>query len=81
MILHSQEIISATAWIVIARCMVMASLVAIWMLFHPYKAIKLFGITVSTGHDSTPSRKLAQSIGRHGQRVGLQETVFMRCSN
>jgi uncharacterized membrane protein YheB (UPF0754 family) len=51
---------------------------AIWMLFHPYKAVKLFGITIwPQGMIPRHREKLAHSIGKAvGNELVSQETVF-----
>jgi uncharacterized membrane protein YheB (UPF0754 family) len=51
---------------------------AIWMLFHPYKPIKLFGLTIwPQGMIPRHRDKLAQSIGKAvGSELVSQETVF-----
>jgi uncharacterized membrane protein YheB (UPF0754 family) len=51
---------------------------AIWMLFHPYKPIKLSGITVwPQGMIPRHRERLAQSIGKAvGNELVSQETVF-----
>jgi uncharacterized membrane protein YheB (UPF0754 family) len=51
---------------------------AIWMLFHPYKPVKLLGITVwPQGMIPRHREKLAQSIGNAvGNELVSQETVF-----
>jgi uncharacterized membrane protein YheB (UPF0754 family) len=55
-----------------------AAWLAIWMLFHPYRAVKLFGITVwPQGMIPRHREKLAQSIGNAvGNELVSQETVF-----
>lgn len=55
-----------------------AAWLAIWMLFHPYKAIKLFGITVwPQGMIPRHRERLAQSIGKAvGNELVSQETIF-----
>lgn len=56
----------------------LAAWMAIWMLFHPYKAIKLFGLTVwPQGMIPRHREKLAQSIGNAvGNELVSQQTVF-----
>jgi uncharacterized membrane protein YheB (UPF0754 family) len=51
---------------------------AIWMLFHPYKAVKLFGFTLwPQGMIPRHREKLAQSIGNAvGNELVSQQTVF-----
>ncbi len=55
-----------------------AAWLAIWMLFHPYKTVKLFGITVwPQGMIPRHREKLAQSIGNAvGNELVSQQTVF-----
>ncbi len=55
-----------------------AAWLAIWMLFHPYKPVKLFGITIwPQGMIPRHREKLAQSIGNAvGNELVSQETVF-----
>jgi len=55
-----------------------AAWLAIWMLFHPYKAVKLFGVTVwPQGMIPRHRERLAQSIGNAvGNELVSQETVF-----
>ncbi|HEU4478550.1 MAG TPA: DUF445 family protein, partial [Pyrinomonadaceae bacterium] len=55
-----------------------AAWLAIWMLFHPYKPVKLFAITVwPQGMIPRHRDKLAQSIGNAvGNELVSQETVF-----
>ena len=55
-----------------------AAWLAIWMLFHPYKSVKLFGITVwPQGMIPRHREKLAQSIGNAvGNELVSQQTVF-----
>jgi uncharacterized membrane protein YheB (UPF0754 family) len=55
-----------------------AAWLAIWMLFHPYKAVKLFGITIwPQGMIPRHRDRLAQSIGNAvGNELVSQETVF-----
>jgi uncharacterized membrane protein YheB (UPF0754 family) len=55
-----------------------AAWLAIWMLFHPYKPVKLFGITIwPQGMIPRHRDKLAQSIGNAvGNELVSQETVF-----
>jgi uncharacterized membrane protein YheB (UPF0754 family) len=56
----------------------LAAWMAIWMLFHPYKALKLFGLTVwPQGMIPRHREKLAQSIGNAvGNELVSQQTVF-----
>jgi len=51
---------------------------AIWMLFHPYKPVKLFGVTVwPQGMIPRHRERLAQSIGNAvGNELVSQQTVF-----
>src|ERR1041385_1035600 len=55
-----------------------AAWLAIWMLFHPYKSVKLFGITIwPQGMIPRHREKLAQSIGNAvGNELVSQQTVF-----
>jgi uncharacterized membrane protein YheB (UPF0754 family) len=55
-----------------------AAWLAIWMLFHPYKPVKLFGITVwPQGMIPRHRGKLAESIGNAvGNELVSQQTVF-----
>src|ERR1041384_5128044 len=55
-----------------------AAWLAIWMLFHPYQSVKLFGITVwPQGMIPRHREKLAQSIGNAvGHELVSQQTVF-----
>lgn len=55
-----------------------AAWLAIWMLFHPYRAVKLFGITIwPQGMIPRHREKLAQSIGNAvGNELVSQQTVF-----
>src|SRR5215217_4046473 len=55
-----------------------AAWLAIWMLFHPYQAVKLFGITIwPQGMIPRHREKLAQSIGNAvGNELVSQQTVF-----
>jgi uncharacterized membrane protein YheB (UPF0754 family) len=55
-----------------------AAWLAIWMLFHPYKSVKLFGVTVwPQGMIPRHREKLAQSIGNAvGNELVSQQTVF-----
>ncbi len=55
-----------------------AAWLAIWMLFHPYQAVKLFGITVwPQGMIPRHREKLAESIGKAvGNELVSQQTVF-----
>ncbi len=54
-----------------------AAWLAIWMLFHPYRAVKLFGITIwPQGMIPRHRARLAQSIGNAvGNEVVSQQTV------
>jgi uncharacterized membrane protein YheB (UPF0754 family) len=55
-----------------------AAWLAIWMLFHPYKPVKVFGITIwPQGMIPRHREKLAQSIGNAvGNELVSQQTVF-----
>ena len=55
-----------------------AAWLAIWMLFHPYRPVKLFGITVwPQGMIPRHRARLAQSIGNAvGNELVSQDTVF-----
>lgn len=55
-----------------------AAWLAIWMLFHPYHPVKVFGITVwPQGMIPRHRERLAQSIGNAvGNELVSQETVF-----
>src|SRR5690242_14093462 len=55
-----------------------AAWLAIWMLFHPYKSVKLFGLTVwPQGMIPRHRERLAQSIGNAvGNELVSQQTVF-----
>jgi uncharacterized membrane protein YheB (UPF0754 family) len=55
-----------------------AAWLAIWMLFHPYKSVKLFGITIwPQGMIPRHRERLAQSIGNAvGNELVSQETIF-----
>src|ERR1700741_4594501 len=55
-----------------------AAWLAIWMLFHPYKSVKVLGITIwPQGMIPRQREKLAQSIGNAvGNELVSQETVF-----
>src|SRR6201991_1768814 len=55
-----------------------AAWLAIWMLFHPYKSVKLFGLTMwPQGMIPRHREKLAQSIGNAvGNELVSQQTVF-----
>ena len=55
-----------------------AAWLAIWMLFHPYKPVKLFGVTIwPQGMIPRHRDRLAQSIGNAvGNELVSQETVF-----
>jgi uncharacterized membrane protein YheB (UPF0754 family) len=55
-----------------------AAWLAIWMLFHPYQSVKLFGVTVwPQGMIPRHREKLAESIGNAvGNELVSQETVF-----
>jgi uncharacterized membrane protein YheB (UPF0754 family) len=55
-----------------------AAWLAIWMLFHPYDSVKLFGLTIwPQGMIPRHREKLAQSIGNAvGNELVSQQTVF-----
>lgn len=55
-----------------------AAWLAIWMLFHPYQPVKLFGLTVwPQGMIPRHREKLAESIGNAvGNELVSQQTVF-----
>lgn len=55
-----------------------AAWLAIWMLFHPYRPLKLFGITIwPQGMIPRHRARLAQSIGNAvGNELVSQDTVF-----
>lgn len=55
-----------------------AAWLAIWMLFHPYRPVKVFGITIwPQGMIPRHREKLAQSIGNAvGNELVSQQTVF-----
>lgn len=55
-----------------------AAWLAIWMLFHPYRPVKLFGITIwPQGMIPRHRARLAQSIGNAvGNELVSQDTVF-----
>src|SRR5207302_8494776 len=55
-----------------------AAWLAIWMLFHPYKPVKFFGITIwPQGMIPRHRARLAQSIGNAvGNELVSQDTVF-----
>jgi uncharacterized membrane protein YheB (UPF0754 family) len=55
-----------------------AAWLAIWMLFHPYNPVKLFGLTIwPQGMIPRHRARLAQSIGNAvGNELVSQETVF-----
>lgn len=73
------KILVALAWIVIATLHGFgAAWLAIWMLFHPYRAVKVFGVTIwPQGMIPRHREKLAQSIGNAvGNELVSQQTVF-----
>ena len=75
----TQKIIIAIAIVIVAAIHGFgAAWLAIWMLFHPYKAKKLFGITIwPQGMIPRHREKLAQSIGNAvGNELVSQQTVF-----
>ena len=55
-----------------------AAWLAIWMLFHPYRAVKIFGLTIwPQGMIPRHRARLAQSIGNAvGNELVSQDTVF-----
>ena len=55
-----------------------AAWLAIWMLFHPYQPVKLFGVTIwPQGMIPRHRERLAQSIGNAvGNELVSQDTVF-----
>ncbi len=55
-----------------------AAWLAIWMLFHPYRPVKLFGLTIwPQGMIPRHREKLAESIGNAvGNELVSQQTVF-----
>src|SRR5499425_25188 len=75
----TKKLIYALAWIVVATLHGYgAAWLAIWMLFHPYKSVKLLGLTVwPQGMIPRHREKLAQSIGNAvGNELVSQQTVF-----
>lgn len=73
------KVLVAIAWIVVATVHGFgAAWLAIWMLFHPYHPVKLFGFTIwPQGMIPRHREKLAQSIGNAvGNELVSQETVF-----
>jgi uncharacterized membrane protein YheB (UPF0754 family) len=73
------KIVLAAAWIILGTLHGFgAAWLAIWMLFHPYQPIKLFGFTIwPQGMIPRHRDKLAQSIGKAvGGELVSQETVF-----
>ena len=75
----TKKTIIALAWIVVATMHGYgAAWLAIWMLFHPYKSVKLFGVTIwPQGMIPRHREKLAQSIGNAvGNELVSQQTVF-----
>ena len=75
----TEKLVIAIAWIVVATLHGYgAAWLAIWMLFHPYNSVKLFGITVwPQGMIPRHRDKLAQSIGNAvGNELVSQQTVF-----
>ncbi len=73
------RILIGIAWIAIATLHGYgAAWLAIWMLFHPYKPVKLFGFTIwPQGMIPRQRERLAQSIGNAvGNELVSQETVF-----
>src|SRR6266550_7972438 len=55
-----------------------AAWMAIWMLFHPYNSVKLFGITIwPQGMIPRHRERLAQSIGNAvGNELVSRDTIF-----
>src|ERR1041385_7202740 len=75
----TKKTIYALAWIVVATVHGYgAAWLAIWMLFHPYRAVKVFGVTIwPQGMIPRHRAKLAQSIGNAvGNELVSQDTVF-----
>ena len=75
----TEKLLIALAWIVVATVHGYgAAWLAIWMLFHPYKPVKVFGITIwPQGMIPRHREKLAQSIGNAvGNELVSQQTVF-----
>ena len=73
------KLIIAIAIVVVATIHgYVAAWMAIWMLFHPYKPVKLLGLTIwPQGMIPRHREKLAQSIGNAvGNELVSQETVF-----
>ncbi len=73
------KVLVGIAWIVVATLHGYgAAWLAIWMLFHPYHAVKLFGVTIwPQGMIPRHRDKLAQSIGNAvGNELVSQQTVF-----
>ncbi len=75
----TEKLLIGIAWIVVATIHGYgAAWLAIWMLFHPYKPVKLFGMTIwPQGMIPRHREKLAQSIGNAvGNELVSQQTVF-----
>jgi uncharacterized membrane protein YheB (UPF0754 family) len=75
----TKKLFYASLWIVVATLHgYAAAWLAIWMLFHPYKSVKLFGVTIwPQGMIPRHREKLAQSIGNAvGNELVSQQTVF-----
>jgi uncharacterized membrane protein YheB (UPF0754 family) len=75
----THKIIIAVLWVVVGTIHGFgAAWLAIWMLFHPYQAKKLFGFTIwPQGMIPRHREKLAQSIGNAvGNELVSQQTVF-----
>ena len=75
----TEKLLIGIAWIVVATIHGYgAAWLAIWMLFHPYQPVKLFGITIwPQGMIPRHREKLAQSIGNAvGNELVSQQTVF-----
>ena len=76
---YTYKIIVAIAIVIIATIHGYgAAWLAIWMLFHPYRSVKLFGLTIwPQGMIPRHREKLAQSIGNAvGNELVSQQTVF-----
>ncbi len=75
----TKKLLYSLLWILIATVHGYgAAWLAIWMLFHPYKSVKLFGFTIwPQGMIPRHREKLAQSIGNAvGNELVSQQTVF-----
>jgi len=76
---YTQKILISIGLIVVGTIHgFLAAWLAIWMLFHPYKAVKLFGFTIwPQGMIPRHRDRLAQSIGNAvGNELVSQQTVF-----